>query len=195
MTRPHEDIQHHTAVDHKPGGPAIRFAPNGWCAIDVVHVKSDRLDAGLSSYETLIEKVRNSAVKAHQATLLRSLDKRRVIVLVALSGHDAYNHLKSAWDDHHLRAEKHTVTESSALALYQLKYAIGEVAFDAGAKNVYAVEHIAVGPEKTQAIAQTTAQAPGFQGALVFGSDDGTASVLVYQFEHPSEFAVVKTFG
>ncbi len=195
MTRSHEDIQHHTAVDHKPGGPAIRFAPNGWCAIDVVHVKSDRVDAGISSYETLIEQARTSSAKARQAALLRSLDNRRVIVLVALGGHDAFRHLKSAWDDHHLRAEKHTVAESSALALYQLMHAIGDVGLDPQAKNVYAVEHIAVGPEKAQAIAQTTAQATGFRGALVFGSDDQTASVLIYQFEHPSEFEVARTFG
>ena len=195
MTRPHEDIQHHTAVDHKPGGPAVRFAPNGWCAIDVVHVKSDRVDAGISSYETLIEKARTSSAKAGVSAVLRSLDNRRVIVLVGLGGHDGFRHLKSAWDDHHLRAEKHTVAESSTLAFYQVTYAIGEVGLDPQAKNVYAVEHIAVDPDKAKAIAQTTAQAAGFQGALVFGSDDQTSSVLIYQFEHPSEFEVIRTFG
>lgn len=195
MTRPHEDIQHHTAVDHKPGGPAIRFAPNGWCAIDVVHVKSDRVDAGISSYETLIEKARTSSAKAGASAVLRSLDNRRVIVLVGLGGHDGFRHLKSAWDDHHLRDEKHTVAESSTLAFYQVTYAIGEVGLDPQAKNVYAVEHIAVDPQKAKAIAQTTAQAAGFQGALVFGSDDQMSSVLIYQFEHPSEFEVIRTFG
>jgi hypothetical protein len=195
MTRPHEDLQRHTAVDHKPGGPAIRFAPNDWCAIDVVHVKSDRVDAGLSSYETLVEQARTSSAKARQAALLRSLDNRRVIVLVALGGHDDFRHLKSAWDDHHLRAQKHAVAESSTFALYQLAHGIGTVSFDPQANNVYAVEHIAVDATKAQAIARTTAEAPGFQGALVFGSDDGNASVLIYQFEHPSEFEVARTFG
>lgn len=195
MTRPHEDLQHHTAVDHRSGGPVIRVAPESWCAIDVVHLESDRVDAGISSYETLIEQARTSAAKGRTGTILRSLDNRRVIVLLTLGGHDAFAHLKSAWDNHHLRAEKHTVAESSTLALYQLTYGIGEVAFDPQAKNVYAVEHIAVDPEKAQAIAQTTAQATGFQGALIFGSDDQTSSVLIYQFEHPSEFTVVKTLG
>jgi hypothetical protein len=195
MTRPHEDIQHHTAVDHRPGGPAVRIAPNAWCAIDVVHVKSDRVDAGISSYETLIEKARGSAARASTAAILRSLDNRRVIVLLEVGGHDAFNHLKSAWDDHHLRAEKHTVAESSTLALYRVINGIGEVGFDAQANNVYAVEHIAVDPAKAAAIVKTTSEAQGFQGALVFGSDDGTSSVLIYQFEHPSEFEVVRTFG
>ena len=195
MTRPHEDIQHHTATDHRTGGPAVRIAPNAWCAIDVVHVKSERIDAGISSYETLIEKAQTSGAHGRMAAILRSLDNRRVIVLLTLGGHQDFAHLKSAWDDHHLRAEKHTVAESSTLGLYQLMTGIGEVGFDSQAKNVYAVEHIEVAPEKAQAIAHTTAEAPGFQGALVFGSDDGTSSVLIYQFEHPSEFAVVKTLG
>jgi hypothetical protein len=195
MTRPHEDIQHHTAVDHRPGGPVVRIAPNAWCAIDVVHVKSERVDAGISSYETLIEKARTSSAKAGASVILRSLDNRRVVVLATLGGHQDFAHLKSAWDDHHLRAEKHTVAESSALGLYQLVSGVGEVGFDSQAKNVYAVEQIEVAPEKAQAIAHATAEAQGFQGALVFGSDDGTSSVLIYQFEHPSEFTVTRTFG
>jgi hypothetical protein len=194
MTRPHEDIQHHTAVDHKSGGPAVRIAPNAWCAIDVVHVKSERIDAGIASYETLIEKARTSSAKAQASAILRSLDNRRVIVLASLDGHDAFQHLKSAWDDHHLRAEKHDVAESSTLGLYRVTSALGIVAFDPLAKNVYAVEHIAVDATKAEAIAQTTAKAPGFQGVLIFDSDDGTSSVLVYQFEHASEFSAVKTF-
>jgi hypothetical protein len=194
MTRPHEDIQHHTAVDHRPGGPVVRVAPNAWCAIDVVHVKSERIDAGISSYETLIEKARTSSAKAQASVILRSLDNRRIVVLATLGGYDAFKHLKSAWDDHHLHAEKHDVVESSTLALYHVTSALGTVAFDSLAKNVYALEHIAVDATKAEAIARTTAKAPGFQGALVFGSDDGTSSLLVYQFEHASEFAAVKTF-
>lgn len=195
MTRPHEDLQHHIAVDHKPGGEAIRFTPNAWCAIDVVHVKAERVDAGLASYETLLEQARTSSAKARPSAILQSLDKRRIIVIASLGGHDAFRHLKAAWDDHHLRAERHDVVESTTLALYQVAHAIGEVGLDSQAKNVYAVEHIAVDATKAQAIARTTAQSPGFQGALVFGSEDGSTSVLVYQFEHPTEFAVVKTFG
>jgi hypothetical protein len=195
MTRPHEDLQHHVAVDHKPGGGAVRFAPNAWCAIDVVHVKADRVDAGLASYETLLEQARTSSAKAGTSAILRSLDNRRIIVIASLGGHEAFRHLKSAWDDHHLHAERHDVVESSTLALYQVTRAIGEVGLDPQAKNVYAIEHIAVDATKAQAIAQTTAEAAGFQGALVFGSDDGTASVLIYQFEHASEFSVAKTFS
>jgi hypothetical protein len=195
MTRPHEDLQHHTAVDHKPDGSTIQFAQNAWCAIDVVHVKAERLDAAIASYETLVEKARTSPAKAGASAILRSLDKKRVIVLVTLGGHGTFTHLQSAWDDHHLHAERHDVAESSTLALYHVVAELGNVAFDPQAKNAYAVEHVAVDVQKARALAQTTAKTPGFRGALVFSNDDANASVLVYQFEHASEFAVVKTFG
>ncbi|HEX8807030.1 MAG TPA: hypothetical protein VF741_08770 [Candidatus Aquilonibacter sp.] len=194
MTRPHEDRERHTAVNHKPEGSAVQFAPNAWCAIDVVHAKSGRLDAAVASYETLIEKARTSSANAGASVMLHSLDNHRVIVLVTLDGHGSFAHLKSAWDEHHLHAERHDVAESSTLALYHVVAMLGNVAFDPRAKNVYAVEHVGVDVQKARALAQTTAEAPGFRGALVFGNDDANASVLVYQFEHASEFAVVKTF-
>ncbi len=195
MTRPHEDRERHTAVDHKSDGPGIQFAPNAWCAIDVVHAKSGRLDAVVASYETLIEKARASSAKAAASVLLRSLDNHRVIVLITLSGHGAFTHLQSAWDDHHLHTERHQVAESTALALYHVVATLGNVTFDPKAQNVFAIEHVGVDSQKARALAQTTAGTVGFRGALVFGNDDDNTSVLVYQFEHASEFAVVKTFG
>ena len=62
MTRPHEDIQHHTAVDHREGGPPIRFPANAWCAIDMLHTKTERAPAAVSAYETLIELARKSGM-------------------------------------------------------------------------------------------------------------------------------------
>lgn len=195
MTRPHEDLERHTQVDHRPGGSAVHLAPGTWCAIDMVHVKSERLGAAVASYETLLEKARTSSVKASACAILRSLDDHRIIVFVTLDGHSSFAHLKSSWDDHHLHAEHHDVAESSALALYHIVAELGNVTFDPQAKNVYAVEHIGVDVQKARALAQTTGETPGFRGALVFGNDDANASVLVYQFEHASEFSVVKTFG
>jgi hypothetical protein len=195
MTRLHEDRERHTAVEHRPGGSPIQFLPNAWCAIDVVRVKPERADAALASYETLIEKARSSSAKAGASVILRSLDNHRVIVLVTVGGHDAFAHLQSAWDAHHLHTERHDVAELSTLGLYNLAAELGNVTFDAQAKNEFAVEHIGVDVEKARALAQATARAPGFRGALVFSNDDTNASVLVYQFEHASEFAVVKTFG
>jgi len=48
-----------------PGGVPVTFAPGTWCAIDVAHVKADRVNAGISAYETFVEKARTSTVKAH----------------------------------------------------------------------------------------------------------------------------------
>lgn len=175
MTRPHEDLQRHTPVDHRPGGPPIQLPVHTWCAIDIVHVKSDRVDAGLSAYETLIEQARRTpAMKAKSAAILRSADRRRVFVLVEVGGHDGFAHLRSAWDDHHLQAEHRTVAESSTLALYRVISATGECALDPQSKDVYAV-----------ATAQTAAE--GFRGALLFASDDATKSFAIYRFEHAAQ--------
>ena len=157
-------------------------------------MKEQRVDAALASYETLIERARSSPVSAQRAAVLRSLDKRRVVACVGLGGHAAFNHLKSAWDDHHLRAEHHDVAESSTLALYRVAAVLGDPTLDPQAKNTYAIEHVAVGPDKARALAHATAEADGFRGGLVLCTDDETAAVLVYRFAHPSEFEVVRTF-
>ncbi len=175
MTRPHEDLERHTPTDHRPGGAPVTFAPGTWCAIDVAHVKADRIDAGLSAYETLIEKARTSAVKAHGAAILRSVNNRRVIALVGINGHDAFRHLKTAWDDHHLSAERHAVAESSTLALYQVAAGGGHATIDPASHDSYALEHVARDPAHVRALTSAIATADGFRGLLVFGTDDATA--------------------
>ena len=189
MTRPHEDLQHHTAVDHRPGGPPVQFPVHRWCAIDVVHVKSDRIQAGLSAYETLIEQARTSAVKAGAAAILRSADDRRVFALVEVAGHDAFAHLQSAWDDHHLQAEHRTVAESSALALYQVVSATGDCALDPRSKDAYACEQISLAPREAVAILEALKTEQGFRGALLFATDDATKSFTLYRFEHAAQIA------
>jgi len=184
MTRPHEDLRHHTPVDHRPGGPAVQFANNAWCAIDVLHVKSERAAAAVAAYETLIEQARTSAAKAASAAILRSANDRRVVALVEVGGHDAFAHLRAAWDDHHLLAEHRTSAESSSLALYQVRSTIGDCTLDPASKSVYAFEHFPSAPQSAQALVDPTASAQGFLGAQLFGNDEGTRSFAIYRFEH-----------
>ena len=129
MPRPHEDRQRHTPADHRPGGPAIVPVPLWW-AIAVANVAAERIDAGTASYETLIEKARDSSAKVREAIVLRSHDRRRVIALSHLDGHEAFRHLSAAWDDHHLYAERRAVSESRSLSLYRLATSAGESAID-----------------------------------------------------------------
>jgi hypothetical protein len=187
MPRPHEDLERHTPTDHRPGGPPIGFAQGAWVAIDVAHVKADRVGAGISAYETLIEKARKSSMKARSAVVLRSVNNRRVIALVEIEGHEAFRHLKSAWDDHHLKAERHAVAESSSLALYRVAASDGDTSFDPASKDAYAFEHVTRAPERVRALSIAIAAAQGFRGVLVFGSDDASASAIVYRFEHSAE--------
>ena len=187
MSRPHEDLQRHTDVDHRPGGPPIELPPAARFAIDIVYIKSGRLDAALSSYETLIEKARTSGAKAGTSAVLRSENDGRVIALVELEGHEAFGHLKSAWDNHHLTQEHRDVAESSSLGLYQLAAVVGEPALDPTSKDVYAFEHFARSLEVSWH--QRSGDPAGFQGALsqvfkgfmVFKKDDDTQSAAIYR--------------
>jgi hypothetical protein len=187
MTRPHEDLERHTPTDHRPGGVPVTFAPGAWCAIDVAHVKVDRVNAGISAYETLIEKARTSAIKGHGAAILRSVNNRRVIALLGVNGHEAFRHLKTAWDDHHLSAERHAVAESSTLALYQVAASGGHATIDPASHDAYGFERVARDPAHVRALVAAIGTADGFRGLLVFGADDASASVVVYRFEHAAQ--------
>ncbi len=187
MTRPHEDLERHTPVDHRPGGLPVTFAAGAWCAIEVAHVEADRVGAAISTYETLIEKARTSSAKAHAAAVLRSVNNRRVIALIGLDGHEGFRHIKSAWDDHHLFAERHDVAESGSLALYRLAASAGDVYIDPTCKDAYAFERVAREPERARELIEPIVAARGFEGALVFGGDGASASAIVYRFGHSEE--------
>jgi hypothetical protein len=193
MTRPHEDLERHTFVDHRAGGVPVSFAPGSWCAIDVVHTKAERVGAGISAYETLIEKARAASLGVRVAAVLRAVNDRRVITLVGIEGHEAFGHLRSAWDDHHLVAERRDVAESSALALYRVATSSGDASIDPASKDAYAFARVAHGAQSTNAHAR---------GALVFESDGGDSSIIIYRFAHAEELGEtmmavrpVRTFG
>jgi hypothetical protein len=182
MPRPHEDLERHTVTDQRPGGPIVTLRPDTWWAIEVAHVAAERAGAGVATYETLIEKARASAPKAREAAVLRSHNDRRVIAMLHVDGHEAYRHLASAWDDHHLLAERHAVAESRSLALYRLAATAGEAAVDPDSKDACAFEHLLLSVERVRPAATALAAAPGFRGASIFGTDDDRASAIVYRF-------------
>jgi hypothetical protein len=182
MSRPHEDRRRHTPTDHHAGGPAIVFSPAAWWAVAVVHVTAERADAGIASYETLVEQARTSAARAHEAAILRSHNHRRVIVLLHLDGHDAFRHLSAAWDDHHLVAERHAIAESRSLKLYRLAATLGDAAIDPASTDAVAFEQISAGLERIDAVTNSLAAAPGFKGASTLSSDDDSASAIICRF-------------
>ena len=183
MSRPHEDLEHHTLTDHRAGGPAIALASASWWAIEVAHVAAGRAAAAVAAYETLIEKARTSAAAGREAVVLRSHDHRRVIVLLRLDGHEAFRHLRAAWDDHHLLAQRHAVAESRSLALYRLAVS-GDPTIDPASSDALAFEHIRSGAEPAAGISAPLAAAPGFRSAFVFHTDDDGGSAIVYRFAH-----------
>jgi hypothetical protein len=184
MPRTHEDREKHTLVDHRPGGSKIVFAADAWCAIDVAHLATGRVDAGLSTYETLTEKARTSAAKVRNAAVLRSSNGRRVVALLELEGHDAFRHLQAAWGDRRLDAEHHAVAEATSLGLYRVTASAGDVHIDPATTDAYGFEKVAREPDRLRALIALLAPIVAFRGLLLFGSDDATAAALLYRFEH-----------
>ncbi|MGB8965647.1 MAG: hypothetical protein WCB99_08400 [Candidatus Cybelea sp.] len=180
MSRPHEDIRHHTPTDHRTGGPATAFAQASWWAVTVVHVTAQRAAAALASYETLVEQARASTPKSREAALLESHNRRRVMVLLNLDGHEAFRHLTAAWDEHHLLAERHAVDESHSLELYRVVTTGGEAAIDPASTDAYAFEHVPA-IERIEALIADVVAAPGFRGVVIFANDAG-AHIILYRF-------------
>jgi hypothetical protein len=195
MARPHEDLERHTPVDHHPGGPPIEFTVGAWCAIVIAHVKAERIEAALSSYETLIEKARSSSAKARASAIFRSPNKRRVIALITIDGHESFRHIQSAWDDHHLNAEHRDVAESSSLALYRCSASTGEAVIDPASTDAYGFEHVARGPQEVGELIAPIGGAQGFRGMLIFGADDATSAAVLYRFAHHEEIDSFRTSG
>jgi hypothetical protein len=187
MPRTHEDLERHELVDHRSGGPAITFANGEWCAIAIAHVAAERIGAGLTTYETLVEEARNASAHAHAAAVLRSANSRRVIVFAGLDGHESFRHLSAAWDDHHLFAAHHAVAESRSLTLHRLVARSGLVTVDPSSDDAYAIEHVSAQVDNVRRLAEPIAAATGFRGVLVFGTDDGHGSTIVYRFGHATE--------
>jgi hypothetical protein len=196
MTRPHEDRgHHHTLVDHRIGGPPIIFTLGDWCAINVANVQAERVETALAAYETLIEEARRAPANARAGAVLRSINDRRVVSLVGIGGHDAFAHLKAAWDDHHLVAEHKAVAESNVLALYQLAARVGETAIDPASSDAYAFERVTRSSHDIRALVPFVVAAPGFVGALVFGADDEDGSAILYRFRHRSDVDSLRASG
>ncbi len=157
MTRPHEDLERHTVTDHRSGGVPIRFANDTWCAVDIAHIKAERVDAGVAAYETLIEKARRRL-----AVVLRSVNRRRVISVLEIDGHEAFRHLQSAWDDHHLVATRHDVAESSTLSLYRVAGTAGDASIDPETKDSYAFEQVSRSADRVGAVVTAISAAKAF---------------------------------
>jgi hypothetical protein len=192
LPRPHEDLTHHTLVDHRRGGPPIAFAAQSWCAIEIARITPERIDAALSAYETLIEQARASSLKTGSAAVLRTVDRRRVVTLLEVDGHDGFRRLASAWNDHHVSAGHRSVAESSALALYQVTASTGDDALDPGSRDAYAFEHVSCTPDVAGRLLASVTSAAGFRGMLIFGRSDGLATALVYRFEHFGQIDVFR---
>ena len=67
-------------------------------------------------------------------------------------------------------------------------HAAGDAHIDSASPDRYDFERVSQPASHVAKLLTPLAAAPGFRGVLVFGSDDGTSSVVVYRFEHEADF-------
>jgi len=189
MSRPHEDRERHTLVDHRSGGDPVTFAPGSWLVLGVAHVKADRADACVAAYETLLEKAATSKTHAHPAAVLVSKNQRRVVTFAGVAGHDGFKAIAAAWDDHHREAQHRAIAESVSLGLFAVSASIADAALDPASHDAFDYEQFLHPiPAAASLFSETTAPET-FRGALLLNGDDGRTTAIVSRFSRAEAYA------
>jgi hypothetical protein len=190
LSRPHEDRERHTLVDHRGGGSPVTFADGSWAAVGVARVKAERSDACIAAYETLVEKAQQSNVHAGPAVVFASENGRRVVTVVGVRGHDGFRHLAAAWDDHHRSVEHRVISESVTFALYEVVAGTGARDIDPASHDAYVYERVDRPVPHASALFGAL---PEFVGASVFYDDDANATIILSRFGHIAAYDGFRT--
>lgn len=188
MSRPHEDRERHTLVDHHPGGSPVFFPVGSWLAIGTARVKAERNDACVAAYETLVEEARKSNIHAGAAVVFASANGRRVVTIVGVRGHDGFRQLAAAWDDHHRNAQHRVIAEAISFALYEVAASVGAADIDPASHDAYIYEHLERPASRACELFSTLGEAPEFRGATVCHDDADTATVILSRFAHVAAY-------
>jgi hypothetical protein len=191
LSRPHEDRERHTLVDHRPGGSPITFPNGSWLVVGVARVKAERSDACVAAYETLVEKARTSNVHASIAAVFTAENGRRVVTMVGVRGHEGFRHLAAAWDDHHRFEQHRAIAEAVSLGLYEVVASVAEAGVDPGSHDVLVFEQFAHPVPKVTELFTAADALAEFRGATIMNGDDGRTTVVLARFAH---LAAYETF-
>jgi hypothetical protein len=194
MSRPHEDRERHTLVDHRPGGVPVAFTVGCWLAVGIAHVAADRSDACVSAYETLIEAARTSNVHAGPAAVFASENGRRVVTLIGVRGHAGYRQLAAAWDDHHRFAQHRAMSESAFLELCTVGTNIGGADIDPASSDAYFYERIDRPLAHVSEMLFSLSASAAFRGATIL-HDDGAganATIVLLRFTDAAAYEVFR---
>lgn len=188
MSRPHEDRERHTLVDHRPGGDAVTFPKGSWVVLGVGRVKADRNDALVSAYETLVEKARTSNVHAGSAAVFSAQNGRRVVTMVAVRGHDGFRQLAAAWDDHHRFEQHRAIGEAVSLGLYEVVDSTGIADIDPASHDAFVYEQFDRLVSKASELFASIGALETFRGATILSRDDGAATVVLSRFANAAAY-------
>jgi hypothetical protein len=193
LSRPHEDRERHTSVDHRPGGLPTSFTVGEWIAVGLARVKADRKDACVAAYETLVEQARTSNVHAGPAVVLSSDKGTRVLVMVGVRGHDGFRHLSAAWDDHHRFEHHRVISESVSFALYNVAAAVGESAIDPATHDAFEFERVERPVSHVAELFASAGASPEFRGATLLVGDAPDATIIISRFAHIAAYGAFRS--
>jgi hypothetical protein len=184
LSRPHEDRERHTLVDHRPGGAPITFPTGSWLVLGVARVKAERSDACVAAYESLVEKARTSNVHAGPAVVFSSHDGRRVITMVGVRGHDGFRHLAAAWDDHHRFAQHRAIAESVSLGLFEVAASVAAAEVDPASHDAFVYEQVERPVADVSGLFASVGASSDLLGATILQGDDDRTTVILSRFAH-----------
>jgi hypothetical protein len=102
---------------------AFTAAPNRWYGIDDAHVRADRAEGWLTALRTMYHELSGNGID--QSVALLGFHHRRVLTISALSGHEIYQRMQNAWDDHKMVLEHHDIPEKRTLEIMHVAYVSG----------------------------------------------------------------------
>jgi hypothetical protein len=161
--------------------------------LGVAHVKAERSDSCVAAYESLVEKAQTSNVHAGPAAVFLSHNRRRVVTMVGVRGHDGFRHLAAAWDGHHLLAEHRAIAESTSLGLYEVTVSLAAADVDPGSHDAYMFEQFERPVPNVADLFASIDASPDFRGVTILHGDDGRATAVLSRFAHVAAYEAFRT--
>jgi hypothetical protein len=152
--------------------------------LGVARVKAERSDACVAAYESLVEKTRTSNVHAGPAVVFSSHDRRRVLTLVGVRGHDGFRQLAAAWDDHHRFEQHRAIAESVSLGLFEVAASVAAADVDSASHDVFVYEQVERPVADVAGLFASAGASPDILGATILHGDDDRTAVILARFAH-----------
>ena len=175
---------------------AFTAAPNRWYGIDDAHVRADRADGWFTALRTMYRELSGNGIE--QSVGLLGVHHRRVLTISALTGHEIYEKMQSAWDDHKMSLEHHDIPEKRTLDIMHVTYVSGAARLAEEPAYAFAFVSVNAPPaemprftESAKALFSGRSPLKGLEGGAIFANDEDGHELL---FTRWSDRETAQTF-